>query len=138
MTCKTASQLGMVLSRAAFSTCKACAIEKAKRCNITNETLGEKATIFNGRVDNALAKIKAPEELKVTTSKPNWHILVDEASGFEQSKFFETKGGIKPYMCKLIFAEVKRVSRDPKKSGLLLGYLGLRTLHRSTPPHLHM
>ncbi len=30
------------------------------------------------------------------------------------------------------------LSRDPKKSGLLLGYLGLRTLHRNTPPHLHM
>ncbi len=28
--------------------------------------------------------------------------------------------------------------KDPKKSGLLLGYLGLRTLHRNTPPHLHM
>jgi hypothetical protein len=28
------------------------------------------------------------------------------------------------------------LSRDPKKSGLLLGYLGLRTLHRNTPPAL--
>ncbi len=40
-------------------------------------------------------------------SKPNWHILVDKASGFKQSKFFETNSGIIPYMCKLMFAEVK-------------------------------
>jgi hypothetical protein len=84
MTCKTAAQLGMVLSRTAFSACKACVIGKAKQCNIPNKTLGEKATIFNGRVGHDLAKIKAPEELKlkVTISKPNWHILVDEELGF--------------------------------------------------------
>ncbi len=108
MTCKTAAQLGMVLSRTAFSTHKACVIGKVKQCNIPKETFGEKATIFNGRVGHDLAKIKAPEELKVTISKLNWRILVDEASRFKQSKFFETKGGIIPYMCKLIFAEVKQ------------------------------
>jgi hypothetical protein len=98
----------MVLSRTAFSTCKACAIRKAKECNIPKESLGEKTTIFNGRVGHDLAKIKAPEEIKATISKPNWHILVDEASGFKQSKFFETKGGIIPYMCKLMFVDVKQ------------------------------
>ncbi len=48
-------------------------------------------TIFNGRVGHDLAKIKAPEELQVTISKPNWHILVDEASGFKQSNFLKPK-----------------------------------------------
>jgi hypothetical protein len=38
MTCKTAAQLGMVLSRTAFSTCIACAIGKAKQHNISKET----------------------------------------------------------------------------------------------------
>jgi hypothetical protein len=47
MTWKTAAQLGMALSRTAFSTCKACAIRKVKQCNIPNKTLGERATIFN-------------------------------------------------------------------------------------------
>jgi hypothetical protein len=98
----------MVLSRTAFSTCKACAIGNAKQHNIPKETLGEKAPIFNGKVGHDLAKIKAPEELKMTISKPNWHVLADEASGFKQSKFFEIKGGIIPYMCKLMFAEVKQ------------------------------
>ncbi len=86
----------------------ACAIRKAKQWNIPRENLEKKMTIFIGRVSHDLAKIKAPEELKVTLSKPNWHILVDEASGFKQSKFFETKGGIIPYMCELMFAEVKQ------------------------------
>ncbi len=102
---KTAAHLGMVLSRTAFSTCKACVIGKAKQHNIPKETIGEKVTIFNGRVGHDFAKIKAPEELKVSISKLNWHSLVDEALGFKQSKFFETKGGIIPYMCKLMYAE---------------------------------
>ncbi len=80
---------------------------KGKATQNSKKNLGEKATKFNGRVGHDLAKIKAPEELKVTISKPNWHILVDEASGFKQSKFFETTGGIIPYMCELMFAEVK-------------------------------
>jgi hypothetical protein len=68
-----------------------------------------------------LAKIKAPEELQVTISKPNWHILVDEASGFKQSRFFETKSGIIPYMCKLMFAEAKLLQElDPVQFLLVL------------------
>ncbi len=55
-----------------------------------------------------MGKIKAPEELQVTISKPIWHILVDEALGFKQSKFFETKSEIISYMCKLMFPEVKQ------------------------------
>jgi hypothetical protein len=54
------------------------------------------------------AKIKAPEELKVTISNLNWHILVDEALRFKRSKFFETRGGIIPYLCKLMFTEIKQ------------------------------
>jgi hypothetical protein len=59
-------------------------------------------------VGHDLAKIKAPEELQVTISKPNWHVLVDEASRFKQNKFLETENGIIPYMCKLMFAEAKQ------------------------------
>jgi hypothetical protein len=74
------AQLGMELSRNAFQTCKACAIEKAKQRNIPKEASREKATIFNGRVGHNLSKIKAPEGMEVTINKSNWHIMVDKAT----------------------------------------------------------
>ncbi len=48
-----------------------------------------KATEFNGQVFHNLAKIKDPEELgEIEIAKSNWHILVDEAIGFNRSSFF--------------------------------------------------
>ena len=41
-------------------------------------------------------------------NKLNWHMLVDEMSGFKQSAFFETKGGMIDYMCNLMYSEAKR------------------------------
>jgi hypothetical protein len=49
VTCKIAAQLGMELSRTGFQTCEACAIGKAKQCNVPKEASREKATIFNER-----------------------------------------------------------------------------------------
>jgi hypothetical protein len=49
-----------------------------------------------------IATIKVPEKKKVITiSKPNWHILIDEASGFRQRKFHITKGAIILDMCQM-------------------------------------
>ncbi len=42
-----------------------------------------------------MAKIKAPEELQVTISKPTWHILVDEAS--DSSKANSWKPNVESY-----------------------------------------
>ncbi len=53
---KTAAQLGMELSRTGFTMCESCAIGKAQQRNVPIESLGEKATIFNGKHD--LSKIK--------------------------------------------------------------------------------
>ncbi len=63
---KNAAQLGMELSRTTFQTCEACAIRKAKQRNIPKEALGEKSTIFNGRVGHDLSKIRALEWMEVT------------------------------------------------------------------------
>jgi hypothetical protein len=70
---------------------KACAIGKAKQRNIPKQALGDKATIFNGRVGHNLLKIKILEGMEVTISKPNWHRMVDKATGFKRSIFFKTK-----------------------------------------------
>jgi hypothetical protein len=107
-TCMNAEQLGMELSRTGFGTCKSCAIGMAKQCNIPKESTVEKATAFNGHVGHDLSKIKVPEELNIVISKPNWHIMVDELSGFKRSEFFKTNSGIIEYMCKLMHSETKQ------------------------------
>jgi hypothetical protein len=44
----------------------------------------------------------------IKTSKPNWHILIDEALGFKQSKLHIKKGGIVPDMCQYMHSEKER------------------------------
>jgi hypothetical protein len=104
-TCKIAAQLGMELSRTGFQTCEACAIVKVKQHNIPKEALREKATIFNGRVSHGLLKIKALKGMEVTINKLNWHVMVNEATGFKRSAFFETKAGIIEYMCRTMHSK---------------------------------
>jgi hypothetical protein len=106
-TCKIAEQLGMTLSRTGFQTCKACAIGKAQQHNISKGATGDKATTFNGRVGHDLLKIKAPEGMEVRIHKSNWHILVDEMSGFKCSTFFEMKDSMIDYRCNLMHSEAK-------------------------------
>ncbi len=55
-----------------------------------------------------LSKIKVPEGLDVTINKPNWHIMVDQLSGFKQSKFFVTKNEIINYMCQIMHLEAEQ------------------------------
>jgi hypothetical protein len=96
MTRAAATHLGMILLRGALPVCESCAIAKANQRN-TPKGISDKskANKFNGRIYHNLAKIKVPEEFEgVTITKFNWHILVDEATKFKRSKFFETKGGI--------------------------------------------
>ncbi len=107
-TCKTAAQLGMELSRAGYATCESCAIGEAQQRNVPKESSGEKATTFNGRVGQDLSKIKVPEGLDVTINKPNWHIMVDQLSGFKRSNFFVTKNEIINYMCQIMHLEAEQ------------------------------
>jgi hypothetical protein len=87
--------------------CKSCAIVKAKQRNVPKETSGgSKAKEFNGRVFQDLSKIRAPDELgEIEIAKSNWHILIDEATGFKRSAFFITKGGIIQDMCEYMHGE---------------------------------
>ncbi len=78
-----------------FTYMQGCAIAKVNQRNIPKGISDSKATKFNGWIYHNLAKIKVPEEFEgVTITKSNWHILVDEATKFKWSIFFETKGGI--------------------------------------------
>jgi hypothetical protein len=105
VTFKIAAQLGMELTKTAFQTCEACAIGKAKQRNIPKEALREKASIFNGRVGHNLSKIKALEGMEVTINKSNWHIMINEATGFKKSAFSKTNAGIIEYMCQTMHSK---------------------------------
>jgi hypothetical protein len=102
-----AKYLGVILLRGFLPVCKSFAIAKAKQRNILKEMSGEnKATEFNGQVFHNLAKIKVPEELgEIDIAKLNCHFLFDKSTGFKQSAFFETKGGIIQNMCKYMHSE---------------------------------
>jgi hypothetical protein len=96
MTHAATTHLGMTLLQGVLPVCKSCAIAKANQRNIPKVVSDKsKATKFNGRVYHNLAKIKLPKEFEgVTITKSNWHILVDEATKFKHSIFFEMKGEI--------------------------------------------
>jgi hypothetical protein len=55
---RTAAALGMLITRGALKTYKSCAIAKAKQENMNNESEGEKANKYNGRVYNDIAAVK--------------------------------------------------------------------------------
>ncbi len=87
-----ATHLGITLLQGALPVCESCAIARANQRNIPKRISDKcKATKFNGRTYHNLAKIKVPEEFEgVTITMSNWHILVDKATNFKCSKFFET------------------------------------------------
>ena len=56
-----------------------------------------------------MAKIKVPDELEgIILQRSNWHILVDEATGFKRSTFHKTKGGIVQDMCEHMHSKAAR------------------------------
>ncbi len=107
---KMALQLGMNLSRVKLPVCESHAIAKARQRNVPKETSEENKTQeYNGQCFYNIATIKVPEKMKgITISKPNWHILIDEVLGINQSKIHIMKGAIIPDMCQYMHSEKER------------------------------
>ncbi len=89
--------------------------------------MGVKASEFNGQAFHDLAKIKVPDELEgIILQRSNWHILVDEATGFKRSTYHKTKGGIVQDMCERMHSEAARghpiliLRQDNAKENLVL------------------
>ena len=61
---QTAAALGILITRGALKTCKSCAIAKAKQKNVNDESKGEKAVKYNGRVYHDIATVKESENDK--------------------------------------------------------------------------
>jgi hypothetical protein len=124
---KTAEILGIGLSHGALPICESCAVSKLKQMNVSKESVGVKASKFNGQAFHDLAKIKVPDELEgIILQRSNWHILVDEARGFKRSTFHKTKGGIVKDMCEHMHSEAARghpiliLRQDNAKANLAL------------------
>jgi hypothetical protein len=97
---KMAGILGIGLSRGALPICESSAVSKSKQMNVSKESVRVKASKFNGQAFHDLAKIKVPDELEgIILQRSNWHILVDETTGFKRSTFHKKKGGIVQDMC---------------------------------------
>ena len=63
---------------------------------VSNHTVSDEV---NGRMYLDLAKIKRPKNMKVTLTKPNWQLIVDEKTGMKFSQFFATKNGMVQPTC---------------------------------------
>ncbi len=100
----------MNLSRGTLPVCESCAIAQARQRNVLKELSEEnKAQEYNGQCFHDIAMIKVPEKMEgITNSKPNWHIFIDEASGFKQSKVHITKGATIPDMCQYMHSVKER------------------------------
>jgi len=61
---ETAAALGILITRGALKTCESCAISKARQKNVNEESAGEKAVKYNGRVYHDIATVKESEEDK--------------------------------------------------------------------------
>ena len=88
---ETAAALGILITRGALKTCESCAISKAKQKNVNEESTGEKASKYNGRVYHDIATVKESEEDKSLGRKTVWHITAEETVNFKRSKILQGK-----------------------------------------------
>ena len=94
--------------RGALKTCESCAIAKAKQKNVNDESKGEKAVKYNGRVYHDIATVKESEDDKSLGQRTVWHIMAEETVNFKRSKFFMTKCDMPKDMCTFMQQEKSR------------------------------
>ncbi len=70
------------------------------------ESAGEKAVKYNGRVYHDIATVKESEEDKSHGRKTMWHITDKETVYFKRSKFFRAKSEMLKDTC--VFMQKKR------------------------------
>ncbi len=108
---QTAAALDMQITRDALKTCEPCAIAKAKKKNLNNNSEGVKANKFNGRLYPGIATVKECNEDKKLGCKTMWHIMAEETVNFKQSTFFVYKSEMLTNMC--AFMQQEKVCGHP-------------------------
>jgi hypothetical protein len=81
--CKTAKELGWVLTRGTLMPCEYCARSKAKQKNVQKESATPKANVPGHRLYLDLSKVtvKSGTSAIVTINHDNWKVLVCKAAG---------------------------------------------------------
>ena len=78
-----------------MQTCKSCATGKANQKSLTQISDHNLATKSNERIFLDIPTIKEPKgDKKVTVTRMNWLIMVDNYSGMKISSFHDTKNGM--------------------------------------------
>jgi hypothetical protein len=97
-----AKQLGWQLKKGTLDVCEACAIGKARQKNIKGDAQPKAVTKEpNGRVYLDISTTKNPEQGGLKPKRPNWRIIVDEATGTKITHFFESKDKMVEPTCEL-------------------------------------
>ncbi len=81
-------------------------VQFRKRNN--EESTGEKASKYNGRVYHDIATVKESDEDKSLGRKNVWHISAKETVNFKRSKFFRAKSDMPKDMCAFMQQEMSR------------------------------
>ena len=66
-------------------TCKACSVRKAKQLAINKHMdVSKKSTRAGKRIFLDLATMKAPQDSGIIITNKNWHIVVDQYTGYKE------------------------------------------------------
>ena len=89
-TINTAKHLGWSKLKDSGKICQPCAEVKAKQKLVPQARRAPRLTILKERLYHELAAVQAPADVVEKVSKPNWQIIVDEATGMKFSSFHLT------------------------------------------------
>jgi hypothetical protein len=88
-------------------------------------TMDYKATEFNSQESYDIAVLKLPKDItRVEINWSNWHIAIDDASGFKRRAFHQRKSGIINDICEWMHSKtaggfpIKILSLDNAKENL--------------------
>ena len=95
---KVAKALGWTIVRGTMKTCESCAKAKAQQKKLKIDVPNDKSTEINGRIYLDLSRLVKPAS-EPQPRRPNWCMIVDEATGFKTSTFHATKSGMVTPTC---------------------------------------
>jgi hypothetical protein len=95
--------LGIKITQGKMIPCKGCTVAKAKQKNVPRVNITQvRATKFGERFYSDFSTVKQLEDGPMVT-KPNWHMIVDEATRLKISAFYDTKKGMVEPTCELFY-----------------------------------
>ena len=108
---KIALELGWPLKKGLIMPCKACSVRKAGQLAINKQVDNSKKTTRAGkRIFSDLVTIKAPQDSSFTITNSNWHIVVDQYTGYKEFAFYSTKSDF----VKLAYKKISQSKNDGK------------------------